>query len=588
MLKTFASPVMQRLARSYQRLYGDRAGLCLERTAMLVGRYGQGINPPPPPASLWDETDSMLITYADVIRGVDESALTTLKRFLDAHLAGAVKIIHILPFFHFSSDDGFSISDYRTVRQGLGHWDDMHALREKNFDLAFDLVLNHVSREHPWFSDFIADIAPARDYFIEVDPATDLSSVVRPRSTKLLHSVDTRRGRRWVWTTFSEDQIDLNFANPDVLFEFLDLLLFYAWHGARIIRLDAIAYLWKKPGTSCIHLPETHEIVKIFHDVLSMCAPHVLLLTETNVPHKENISYFGGGTEANIVYQFALPPLLLHALLSGESRRLTEWASGIAPPPPGCTFLNFTASHDGIGLRPVEEILSPAEIDFLVQHTRSRRGYVSERELPDHAQAPYELNITYYDALGFAGDSEQTQLARFLCSQMISFSLRGIPAVYFNSLFADENDLEDVERMGYPRAINRRKWPEKVLQNILSQKSSRAATAFQYLAHALRVRAHHRAFHPDAHQEILDFGPHVFAVLRVSPDEEEAVLCIHNLSAERQLLEPARLTTASPPWKDILRSTTRGEHGRIVLNAYDTTWLLIKGENNHGNSNHHP
>jgi len=120
----------------------------------------------------------------------------------------------------------------------------------------------------------------------------------------------------------------------------------------RIARLDAVAFLWKELGTNCLHLPETHELVKLFRDVCEIVAPRAIILTETNVPHAENVSYFGQGDEAHMVYQFSLPPLLLHAFITGNGQYLTHWASGLEPPPAGCTFFNFTASHDGVGVRP--------------------------------------------------------------------------------------------------------------------------------------------------------------------------------------------------------------------------------------------
>ncbi|HIE10460.1 MAG TPA: alpha-amylase, partial [Kiritimatiellae bacterium] len=318
MYRLYGSQILRRLRERFERLYGNAADLCLKRVIMMVGRYGQGIEAPGP-GPLWDQTDALLITYPDMLNTLGERPLRTLHRFLRERLRDSFSIVHILPFFPFSADDGFAIEDFRNVRPGLGDWDDIHRIGE-DFSLMFDLVLNHVSRHHPWIKDYLEGIAPARDFFIETDPTEDLSLVVRPRSTPLLTRLPTNRGARYLWTTFGSQQIDLNFANPDVLFEFLDLLLHYVRHGARIIRLDAVAYVWKKPGTACIHLPETHELVRLFRDFLGICAPRTILLTETNVPQRENLSYFGEGDEAHMVYQFSLPPLLLHGLLRGSAR----------------------------------------------------------------------------------------------------------------------------------------------------------------------------------------------------------------------------------------------------------------------------
>jgi sucrose phosphorylase len=522
----------------------------------------------------------MLITYGDMVHRLDERPLVTLNRFLTKHLRRAVNTVHILPFFPYSSDDGFSITDYRRVNPELGAWDDIRAI-SKRFRLGADLVLNHVSRQSLWFRDYVGGIAPARHYFIEVDPTTDLSAVVRPRATPLLTSTQTRSGERHLWATFSEDQLDLNFPNPDVLFEFLDILFLYIAHGARIIRLDAIAYLWKEIGTSCIHLPQTHEVVKIFRDVLEMVAPDVILLTETNVPHEENVSYFGQGDEAQMVYQFSLPPLLLHALVAGNTAHLTEWAAHLAPPPPGCTFLNFTASHDGVGVRPLEGILPKKQFEQLLKHIDDVDGYVSKKSNPDGSETPYELNVTYFDALGYPDEDQEMQIARFMCSQTVPLALKGIPGIYFNSLVAGKNDYEGVQRTGRARSINRKKWPEDELQALLADSSSATNIVLREYVRLLRLRSRHAAFHPDGAQNVYDLGPHVFAVERTAPDGSETIVSISNFTPKRQVIALGKKVPSlrgSKQWKCLIRrSTVGGAEKKVRLGPYETCWLLADG-----------
>ena len=369
LIKPLSNEILERMRQHFNRLYGPaRADQCIERLAAMIGRYGVGYSPIEA-RSRWDEKTAVLITYADIIRSDDEQPLITLKQFAKTHFTGVFSAIHLLPFFPWSSDDGFSIIDYRQVDPACGQWEHICALGQE-FDLMFDLVLNHVSRKSEWFKNYIMGIAPYRDYFIEVDPGVDLSAVVRPRSLPLLTAIHRDGTEKHLWTTFSKDQMDLNFANPDVLFEFLDILLFYISNGAKTIRLDAIAYLWKQPGTPCIHLEQTHRIVKLMRALLDMIAPNIILLTETNVPHEENISYFGQRDEAHTVYQFSLPPLLLHALQSGTAQYLTEWAATVSETPDGCTWFNFTASHDGIGLRPLAGLIPDGERDALIKKTK--------------------------------------------------------------------------------------------------------------------------------------------------------------------------------------------------------------------------
>ena len=559
---------MESLRKRFETLYGTDAARCMERIAMMVGRYGIGAATRPAPASRWDQRDAMLITYGDTIQAPGEKPLVTLKKFLDARLKGTFSFLHVLPFFPYSSDDGFSVIHFRTVNPDMGDWPDIQTLG-KDFRLTVDLVLNHVSRQSGWFQDYQAGVAPGRHYFIEVEPGADVSAVVRPRSLPLLTAVTTPAGKRMVWTTFSDDQIDLNFANPDVLFEMLDILLLYVSMGARIIRLDAIAYLWKRIGTSCIHLPETHEIVKLFRDFLEIVAPDVVLLTETNVPQEENYSYFGAGDEAHAAYQFALPPLLLHALQSGTTKYLTAWATALPVLPPGSTVLNFTASHDGIGVRPLQGVLPDEEIRTLTERVKTLGAQVSTRKNSDGSDSPYELNITYFDAMRVNGDPDPLHVQRFMCSQIIPMVLKGIPAVYFHSLTATPNDMDGVKRTGRARSINRRKWTQSELDDALKDKSSNAARVFGEYTRLLQLRAGHTAFHPDGAQRILNLGESVFAVERTSPDGKEIILAISNCTGQ-----PVHVPIDERDRTDLILNKTPEMVGNTVrLDPYQSVWL---------------
>jgi sucrose phosphorylase len=575
MIKNVDIHALERIRSRINRLYGpNEAERLLERMVALIGRYGVGLEGFSL-AERWDETTSVLITYGDMVKGTDEAPLRVLKRFADRYLGGAINTIHFLPFFSYSSDDGFSVIDYREIDLELGSWDDVQEVG-RGFRLMFDLVLNHVSRKSKWFADYVANIAPYRDYFIEVDPETDLSAVTRPRALPLLTPVHTQHGDTHVWSTFSDDQMDLDFSNPDVLFEILDILLFYIANGATIIRLDAIAYLWKQVGTSCIHLNQTHEVVKLMRDLLDMVAPEVVLLTETNVPHRENISYFGKGDEAHMVYQFSLPPLLLHGLVNGTAAYLTKWAATLGDLPPGCTYYNFTASHDGIGVRPLQGLVPDEELERLAELVKSLGGHVSTKANSDGSESPYELNITYFDALGENPETvTDLHIERFLCSQTVAMELRGVPAVYFHSLTATRNNYAGVEETGRARTINRRKWQEEELQSLIDDSQSCTARVMREYLHRLQLRSQHKVFHPDAQQEIIDFGPELFVVKRVW--KKAKVVCISNFTdryMEFKVDDRLPELDESQSCSDILTGQRYMGRGKVVaLNAYQTVWL---------------
>ena len=525
------------------------------------------------------ERDVVLITYGDQIQSPDKPALQNLAEVLDATVKGLITTVHILPFFPYSSDDGFSIIDYTQVNPDFGDWDDVARLRS-HFRLMFDLVVNHTSAQSDWFRAFLAGDPAFADAFIVVEPGTDLSQVTRPRALPLLTAVITASGEeKLVWTTFSTDQIDLNFADPGVLLRILDVLLFYVAHGAEIIRLDAIAYLWKKIGTSCIHLEETHRVVKLFRAVLDAVAPGVMLITETNVPHAENISYFGDGTdEAQLVYQFPLPPLTFHALLRGDATYLTRWAAGLEPPSAQTTFYNFLASHDGIGVRPVEGILPPGEVVAMAERVEEHGGHVSYKTNSDGTESAYELNISYFDALSDPSSDElpRVQVARFIVSQAIMLALQGIPAIYVHSLFGSRNDYEGVQRTGRYRSINREKFRRAALEAALADPTSLRAQVFTAYRRLLDVRTRHRAFHPNGPQRVFDVGAEVFAVQRTSPDGAETIICLNNVAGKP--LACRIPVTGGTTCRDLLSDATfpvENDVCRVRLTPYQVLWLAI-------------
>ena len=537
------TPFEQTVHHYLTHLYGPRAGEVQRRIGQHLANFRTASTASPPAntaghdAPTWSEKDQWVICYGDSILDEGTPPLAVLDTFLQRYLGDAISGVHVLPFFPWSSDDGFSVIHYREVNSELGEWAHIQTLAS-HYDLMADLVLNHVSRESLWFVDYLTGSLPGRDYFIEVDPDTDVSQVTRPRSSPLLVPISTRRGTRHVWATFSEDQIDLNFENPDVLLEFVGILLFYLQQGVRIIRLDAVAFLWKRLGTSCIHLPETHTVVRLLRAIVDEIAPGTLLITETNVPHAENISYFGlerlakgAPDEAHMVYQFALPPLLLHTLTRGEATTIQTWLNSLPVLPEQCTYLNFTASHDGIGVRPLEGLLPDHERDALLELMHRFGGFVSMRSNPNGSDTPYEINITWFEAMrGTRRGPDPWQIARFLCSQAIMLSLQGIPALYIHTLTGTLNDVEGVERSGRLRSINRRRWQLDELALLLESPSTPTHDVFHALHRLLEQRRQEPCFHPNAPQRVIDTPPELLAIERGPLRNGRRLLALYNVT----------------------------------------------------------
>jgi sucrose phosphorylase len=525
----------------------------------------------------WSEDDILLIVYGNSFRSQDgEPPLVTLDRFLTNYLQDTITGVHILPFFPYSSDDGFSVIDYLQVNPELGDWQDIARIASK-FKLAIDLVINHISSKSQWFEQFLAGEKPGCDYFIEVDPQTDLSLVVRPRSSPVLTEVDTVRGKKYVWTTFSDDQIDLNFSNPDVLLEIVKIALFYARQGAKYIRLDAVGYLWKKIGSSCIHLTETHALVRAIREIFQEVAPDVAIITETNVPNRENLSYFGNRDEAHIIYNFSLPPLLLNALIQGKSEHLKTWMMSMPPAPMGCTYLNFMASHDGIGVRPAEGLLGETEYQQLLATMKRFGGRISMRKHQDGTESPYEINISLFDALkGTVKGEDRWQIERFICSQTILLAIEGIPAFYIHSMLATPNDYDLLSKTGRNRSINRHQWDWERLERLLKDPHSPQSKIFYELRRRIEIRRRQPAFHPYATQYTLHpMNKSIFAFWRQSRDRDRSIFCIYNLSDRTQKLPLSNLNlTCTDLWYDLIGERAIDNiYDKLQLEPYQAAWI---------------
>jgi sucrose phosphorylase len=566
----------QRIQQRLVYLYGAETGAATAQRIFRQLETHKQLRQRSVVGPFWTHKDVVLITYGDTIQSPDQVPLQTLRGFLKRHLPDAFSMVHILPFYPWSSDGGFSVTDFRAVNPALGGWEDIAAM-EDSYDLVFDLVLNHCSRENLWFIDYIAGQEPACNYFIEVDAGENLAMVTRPRSSPVLSGVRTHRGLRYVWTTFSNDQIDMNYANPDVLLEFVDILLYYFRRGARMIRLDAVAYLWKEIGTPCIHLPQTHQIIKLFRDVLELVEPGGLLMTETNVPHVENITYFGDGDEAHLVYQFSLPPLLLHAIYSGNTQYLRAWARSLEDLviPENCTFFNFTASHDGVGLRPLEGLVPEEEVNRLLEAMRERGGYISTRKNSDGSDTPYELNISYFDA--FRSPREECNsfhVPAFLLSQAITLSFKGIPAVYIHNLVATPNDTLGVERTGLTRAVNRRQWDRSELESLLGDTGSDNGRVFAAYKHLLKLRKHQEAFHPDAEQQVLNLDNGLFGFRRTSLDGKQQIICLFNCMASAAAIDLSGLPDDISGWTELIGTAElKFSLQQLILPPFAACWF---------------
>ena len=519
------------------------------------------------------EKTSVVICYGDsILANKPKNLLGTFRNFFQKKLKNIFNTVHFLPFYPSSSDSGFAVKDHYKIDNKLGNWSDILKFSKKN-DVMADIVINHSSARGLWFRNFLKEKKPGKDYFLKVNSKFNISKVIRPRDHKLLKRIDIFKDKEYLWRTFSPDQVDLNFKNPAVLLRFIKIMINLINHGVTIFRLDAIAYLWKEDGTKCINLRQTHEIIKLLRIICSFLNVQTTIVTETNLPEKENLSYFGNNDEANWIYYFSLPPLLIHAFLFENSNYLNKWSKKLPSTKNDTSYLNFIASHDGIGMRPAEGILNKKIISNLLKRLKKNGSRFSYRKIKNKSKKVYEANITIIDALKKTDYDNEGRFffERYMSAHSIMIAFEGIPAIYFNSLFGTSNDEAKYVITGNNRDINRYKWSEKNILKVLKDKKSIQSAFFESFSNLLLVRKKQKAFHPNAYRSTLNLSPKIFCFKRVSIDKKQTIICITNLSSKVQF---PKINRKYNKWKNLLDNKSFFiSNGQLRLDPFQTIWL---------------
>jgi len=570
----------QTILSSLHRIYSGRNLDDLARDASIIC---ERLDNKPPTNSLdregWDQSTSVLITYGDSVQMKNQKPLDVLRNFYNQYLSDTFDVIHILPFFPSGGDDGFSVISYEDVDASLGTWHNISDIT-KSCRIMGDLVINHGSRKSAWFQQFLEDKSPGNKFFLTVDDEFDTTQVVRPRDHTLIQKVTTKRGMQSIWCTFSEDQVDYDFKNPDVLMYFINTVLDFIDRGVSIIRLDAVGFLWKESGSSCLNLDQTHAIIKLIRLICEQYSSQSVIVTETNLPNQENLSYFGNGNEAHWIYNFPLPPLILHTLLQGNSDVLRRWSMSMPPALHGTAYLNFLSSHDGFGLRPIEGILSDEEKQSLIARLEKNGSLFTWRSSNGNTKKIYEANITLFSALKMTDDDEEGHhsIDRFIAAHAIMMSLEGVPAVYINSLIGCENDLSAVEATGIKRRINREKFAKQDIDKLLEDKTGQHATVMRAINQILSIRSKQPAFHPNATQFTLQLGQSLFGVWRQSNDREQSIFAITNVTSKSTDLNMQDLNLIDiETWYDLHAESSIPEtRNTISFKPYQSVWISNK------------
>ena len=567
--------LQQQLAVIYEDVALEQSYADIASQLIEAMRVDSEFAAPAPFQNNWTEQDIFAITYGDSVMQEGQKPLDTLDHFLDEYFGDTLTGVHILPFFPFSSDDGFSVIDYSSVNESLGGWQHIESIASKR-KLMSDLVVNHCSSRSLWFQNFVKGQGTGHDFFFTEDPQSDLSEVVRPRTSPLLRETETANGTQHVWCTFSHDQVDFDFRNPKVLLAFSQIIRQYLDAGITVFRMDAVAFLWKIAGSSSINLPQTHEIIRLFRTLIEHVEPEAVIITETNIPNTQNLTYFGNANEAHCIYNFSLPPLLVNTLITGNCLYLKRWLMSMPPAQNGTTYFNFIASHDGIGLRPVEGLLQEQEVNLLVDTMQQFGGRISWRSGENGKQKPYEMNISLFDALqGTTQGPDKWNIERFVCAHTVMLGMEGIPGIYIHSLVGTHNDYEKVKHTQHNRSINRHRWDYESLTSELADTSSHHHKVHSELTRLIDIRKAQPAFHPNATQFILHLGLQLFGYWRQSLDRKQSIFCVSNISDKPQTLPLSELNLVlTDTWTDLLSQTQYSDlQADVTLQPYQSIWL---------------
>ena len=518
------------------------------------------------------EKTTLVICYGDSVYSEKKKSIKVFHSFFQKKLKNYFDTIHFLPFYPSSSDSGFAVKDHYKVENKLGNWSDIKNF-SKSSDVMADMVINHSSARGLWFKNFLKKKEPGKDYFLTVDTKFNTSKVVRPRDHKLLKKINIFKKTEYLWRTFSPDQIDLNFKNPSVLIQFIKIMIHLINNGVTIFRLDAIAYLWKEKGTKCINLKQTHEIIKLLRNIINLLNVQTTIITETNLPEKENLSYFGKNDEANWIYNFSLPPLLIHAFLFENSSFLNKWSKNLPNTKNENCYLNFIASHDGIGIRPTEGLLNEQTLNNFLKRLKKNGSKFSYRKVQNKVKKVYEANITVFNALKKSDYDQKGKfnLERYVSAHAIMISFEGIPAIYFNSLFGTSNDEAKFIITGNNRDVNRYRWNLKNITSKLKNNESKQSIFYNKLCYLLNIRRKQKAFHPNATRLNLNFGPKIYGFKRISKDRKQTIICITNISSQKQKI---KVHKENLKFRNLMNSKTKIVNKQfLLLDPFETIWL---------------
>jgi glycosidase len=565
--------------------------------------------------------DIILNSYPDSIISESTSPLAALRKFGEEFLSNTINGIHILPFYPWDTDRGFSVLDYYEVDPRNGSWQDIRAIASTFDSLMIDVVINHASIDnsivqqallkqdyHNYVLTFDDQNKPSHDELVKITRARPSPVLTRYALVKdsfdndkatLVHPEE--KGQGWVWTTFSRSntpdgnidtrQVDFNFKNSKVFIEFLKIILEYISHGARWIRLDAIGYLWKEIGTNCLHRPQTHVITQLYSEILALLESFsIVLIAEVNEPQEKALQYLGltEEPESDMIYLFTHFPLAVHAILSGTAKYYMNWLPSLIPAI-GKLFVTVLGTHDGMGQKPIGDWLPSSEKEFLQTTLVNKHGALPNfAHLSGGQKIIYELCSTPWSFINPKNSKHDRKIAirRYSAVFTLGLMIKGVPSIYINGLLGIPNSEETLDEN---RTVNRQRLNESELLNILRDEANINSQILTELLRITEIRQNEPSFDLAGRFKPVTIHDSIVSIILSSNDQKDNLLAMVNVSNEIVNLkldlknlggnkQRPEIHLVDILANEIIRETSNISEISVMLEPYQARWIKSQFE----------
>ena len=540
--------------------------------------------------SAWFQSQKMVggVCYVDLYA----NNLSGIRAQIPYFKSLGLTYLHLMPLFKappLHNDGGYAVSSYRETNPQLGSMADLNALaealRSAGISLVLDFIFNHTANDHTWVKECLAGNKEYQDFYL-IYPDRTIPDLFEKNVREIFpeeHSgaFSQLDDGRWVWTTFHSYQWDLNYANPNVFLAMACEMLFIANQGAEILRMDAVAFLWKELGTPCENLPEVHTLIQAFNTVARIAAPSLLFKSEAIV-HPDDVIKYISASECQISYNPLQMALLWSTLATREVNLLNQALSERNIIDADCSWVNYVRSHDDIGWTFSDEDAAKFYIDGQMHRDFLNNFYLNRFPGSFAHGVPFQENLKTGDcrisgttaSLAGLGDQEQYAVERILALYNIVMTTGGIPLIYLGDEIGVLNDLsylEDEAKSADSRWVHRVARSQVLYDEAASKRQTPSSQLFKGLKNLIHLRKKTKALAGGKLQTIVTNNASVIAYIREY--EGESVCVIANFSDQPQHINTESSPILQGELLDLITNQKTSIHLNLLLRPYQFLWL---------------